>query len=73
VAAAFDHRGLGAIINNSRGIIFAYERPPYRERFGESRWQEAVVAATCDMIGQLRAETLAGRLTPSDAETPVSR
>ena len=29
VAAAFDSRGLGAIINNSRGIIFAHERPEY--------------------------------------------
>jgi orotidine-5'-phosphate decarboxylase len=62
VAAAFDRRGLGAIINNSRGILFAYERAPYRDRFGEVRWQEAVAAATRDMIDLLRAETPAGRL-----------
>ena len=62
VAAAFDAQGLGAIINNSRGIIFAYERPPYRERFARDRWQNAVVAATREMIDQLRAETSAGRL-----------
>jgi orotidine-5'-phosphate decarboxylase len=62
VAAAFQPQGLGAIINNSRGIIFAYERAPYRERFGTGRWQEAIVAATQDMIDQLRTETLAGRL-----------
>jgi orotidine-5'-phosphate decarboxylase len=61
-AAAFDERGLGAIVNNSRGIIFAHTRPEYRERFGESRWQEAVEAATREMIEQLRAETAAGRL-----------
>jgi orotidine-5'-phosphate decarboxylase len=61
-AAAFDERGLGAIVNNSRGIIFAHARPEYRERFGEARWQEAVEAATRDMIEQLRAETAAGRL-----------
>jgi len=63
VAPAFDYRGLGAIVNSSRGIIFAYNRPEYRQRFGEPRWQEAVEAATREMIAQLRAETLAGKLT----------
>lgn len=53
-APAFDQRGLGAIINNSRGLIFAHSRPEYKERFGPSRWQEAVEAATRDMIEQLR-------------------
>jgi orotidine-5'-phosphate decarboxylase len=57
VAGAFDQHGLGAIVNNSRGIIFAHTRPQYRETFGEARWQEAVEAATRDMIGQLRSET----------------
>jgi orotidine-5'-phosphate decarboxylase len=61
-AAAFDQRGLGAIVNNSRGIIFAHSRPEYRERFGAGRWQEAVEAATQEMIGQLCAETAAGNL-----------
>ena len=63
VAGAFDEQGLGAIINSSRGIIFAYQRREYAERFGPSRWQEAVEAATGDMIGQLRVATPAGRLT----------
>lgn len=62
VAPAFDARGLGAIVNNSRGIIFAHRRAEYSERFGEARWQEAVEAATREMIAQLRAETLAGKL-----------
>ncbi|MGO9115452.1 MAG: orotidine-5'-phosphate decarboxylase [Thermoguttaceae bacterium] len=62
VAAAFDPRGRGAIINNSRGIIFAYALKPYRERFGAARWQAAVEAATIDMIDQLRADTPAGKL-----------
>jgi len=61
-AAAFDPNGLGAIVNNSRAIIFAHSRPPYAERFGEERWQGAVEAATRDMIDQLRAETPAGKL-----------
>src|SRR5262245_32125834 len=61
-AAAFDEHGLGAVVNNSRGIIFAHARPEYKDRFGASRWQQAVEAATRDMIDQLRAETKAGQL-----------
>ncbi len=59
-AAAFDSNGLGAIVNNSRGIIFAHSRPEYRDRFGAARWQEAVEAATREMVGQLTAERAAG-------------
>ncbi|HCK40311.1 MAG TPA: orotidine-5'-phosphate decarboxylase [Planctomycetaceae bacterium] len=62
VAAAFDGRGLGVVINNSRGINFAHLRPEYKDRFGDARWQEAVAAATKEMIAQLRAETLAGKI-----------
>lgn len=61
-AAAFDERGLGGVVNNSRGIIFAHSRVEYRDKFGDARWQEAVEAATRDMIAQLAAETTAGRL-----------
>ena len=57
VAPAFDARGLGAVVNNSRGIIFAHERREYAERFGPARWQEAVEAATREMIDELRAAT----------------
>ncbi len=56
VAGAFDARGLGAIVNNSRGIIFAHERPEFAGRFGSARWQEAVEAATRQMIDELRLE-----------------
>jgi orotidine-5'-phosphate decarboxylase len=61
-ASAFDRAGLGAIVNNSRGIIFAHARTEYKDRFGAARWQAAVEAATREMIGQLKAETTAGRL-----------
>jgi orotidine-5'-phosphate decarboxylase len=61
VAAALDERGLGAVINNSRGIIFAHRRADYA-RFGEHAWQDAVEAAAKDMIAALRAQTTAGRL-----------
>lgn len=56
VAPAFDSNGLGAIINNSRGIIFAHRRKEYAEHFSADRWQDAVAAATDDMIAQLKAE-----------------
>ena len=55
VKGAFDSEGIGAIINSSRGIIFAHQRDEYKDRFGDDRWQEAVEAATLDMIEQLRA------------------
>jgi orotidine-5'-phosphate decarboxylase len=61
VGGGFDEHGLGAIINNSRGIIFAHARPEY-SRYGAGQWQQAVEAATRDMIAALRAETSAGRL-----------
>ena len=63
VAGAFDANGLGAIVNNSRGIIFAHASKIYKERFRAARWQEAVEAATWAMIEQLREGTPAGRLT----------
>jgi orotidine-5'-phosphate decarboxylase len=53
IAPAFDARGGGAVINNSRGIIFAHARKEYAERFGDQQWQKAVEAATRDMIDQL--------------------
>jgi orotidine-5'-phosphate decarboxylase len=62
VAGGFDEQGLGAVVNNSRGIIFAYAQRAYDERFGAARWQEAVAAATRQMIDELRSETNAGRL-----------
>ena len=62
VAGAFDSDGLGAIVNNSRGIIFAHRREPYAQKFSDARWQEAVEAATMDMIGQLHEHTPAGKL-----------
>lgn len=61
VAAAFDDRGLGALVNSSRGVTFAYEREPYRSRFGAD-WRRAVEQALRDMIADLAAHTPAGRL-----------
>jgi orotidine-5'-phosphate decarboxylase len=67
VAGAFDAQGLGATVNNARGIIFAYARPEYAGRFGVARWQEAVEAATRQMIDELATETTAGKLAASSS------
>lgn len=50
---SFRPDGLGAIVNSSRGVIFAYRRKPYDEAFGEKRWQEAVEAAAKEMRADL--------------------
>jgi len=55
VAAAFTADGLGALVNSSRNINFAHSRDPYRDQFGDARWQEAVEAATLEMISDLAA------------------
>ena len=62
VSGAFDENGLGAIINNSRGITFAYERPAYHARFGGD-WQSAIAQAVRDMIDDLATNSRAGLLT----------
>jgi orotidine-5'-phosphate decarboxylase len=62
VAAAFDAEGRGAVVNNSRGIIFAHRSKPYSQRYGDRGWQGAIEAATRDMIDQLRSTTPAGKL-----------
>ncbi len=49
VLAGFDDQGMGAIVNNSRNLIFAHRRPEFAEKFGDARWQDAVSAATDEM------------------------
>jgi orotidine-5'-phosphate decarboxylase len=51
VVLGLDANGLGAIVNSSRGIIFAYENPKYSDA---PNWQMAVERATLDMIEALR-------------------
>jgi len=55
VAQTFHADGSGALINNSRGIIFAHLKEPFKSQFGESRWQDAVEAETKQMIEELRS------------------
>ncbi len=62
VAAAFDANGLGAVVNNSRGILFGFHKGPLAEEFGEARWELAIQAATRAMIQDLATNTSAGVL-----------
>lgn len=62
VASAFDARGLGALINSSRGINFAYLKAPYREQFSPEEWEQAVEQATLEMIRDIATNTPAGQL-----------
>jgi len=66
VAAAFEADGLGAIVNSSRGLTFAYQRPAYRHQFGED-WRAAIVQAVRDMIDDLAENTPAGVLKVDNA------
>ena len=49
VTGAFDSQGDGAVVNSSRGIIFAWRDAAYRDRFGPDDYAAAAAAAACDM------------------------
>ncbi len=54
VAAGFTSGINGALINSSRAINFAYHRKPYRDEFPPEQWEDAVLAATKQMIADLK-------------------
>ncbi|MFO0944985.1 MAG: orotidine-5'-phosphate decarboxylase [Planctomycetota bacterium] len=58
IATAFDPDGLGAVVNNSRGILFAYRNPKYVGL----RFDQASRKATQEMIDDLARNTPAGAL-----------
>ena len=60
VAGGFDSSGLGAVVNSSRGVIFAYNQEG--SSYLPDQWQAAVRAAAEDAISRLRSETPAGEL-----------
>lgn len=62
VGPAFRSDGLGAVVNSSRGVIFAYEREPYRSRYQPDDWARAVQDAARAMIDDLATHTPAGAL-----------
>lgn len=62
VAAAFTPEGLGAVVNSSRGINFAFRSKAYQDRFTPDEWERAIEQATHDMIADLAEHTPAGNL-----------
>ena len=64
VAAAFDDEGFGAIVNNSRGIVFAYRQPELLAKHA-GNWQRCIEDAVQTMAADLAAHTPAGRIQKS--------
>ena len=54
IAKCFRGDGTGAIVNASRGIIYAYEDDRYKDRFKDN-WQRAVEQACLDCVAAIRA------------------
>lgn len=66
-AGAFDTEGLGAVINSSRGINFAWRSADLQDEFGEGLWREAIAEATRRMRIDLAEHTPAGQLISAGA------
>ncbi len=49
VVTCFNNDGYGAVVNSSRGIIFAYQKEPYSRDHGEEHFADAAGAAALDM------------------------
>jgi orotidine-5'-phosphate decarboxylase len=64
VAPAFDSEGLGALINSSRGITFAYRKAAAVNRFGDD-WRAAIAQAVHDMAEDLAAHSTSAKLKTS--------
>jgi orotidine-5'-phosphate decarboxylase len=48
VVGAFDYRGLGAVVNSSRAIMYAYRAEPYSALFGADDFAAAAAVAARD-------------------------
>lgn len=53
--AAFNGPGYGAIVNNSRGLMFAYKREPYKSKYRPEEFDKATEEAAVDMKDALRS------------------
>lgn len=58
VIPAFNDDGYGAIVNSARGIIFAYQREPFKDKFSSKQYKKATEAAVKEMKQDIN-ETLA--------------
>lgn len=54
IGGAFDGHVEAALINSSRAINFAWQRPEWKGRYNDETWRESIRAATEAMINDLR-------------------
>ncbi|MCF6155350.1 MAG: orotidine-5'-phosphate decarboxylase [Candidatus Brocadia sp.] len=54
IAYCFNPDGLGAIINASRSILYAYNISPWKEKYGISAWKDATREAIIKMNDEIR-------------------
>lgn len=45
----------GALVSASRHVLYAWTRSPYRERYGETRWERACEEAARDLAAEVAA------------------
>ena len=57
IAKCFNPNGYGAIVNSSRGITYAYNLSPWKEKYGTKHWECAVEEAVIKMNNDLKEVT----------------
>lgn len=63
VIPSFDQQGYGALINSSRGVIFAYQNPKYQSKYSVENFAKSSAEAVKDMREDLlRSLSQAGKL-----------
>jgi orotidine-5'-phosphate decarboxylase len=55
IKVSFDSKGLGAVVNASRSVIFAHEKEPYKSKYKPDEWTKAVVDAAIAMKNDINA------------------
>ena len=58
LTAFFNEDGLGAIVNSSRGIIAAWQKDEYRDKFAPENYADAARAAVLDMKQDINSAIL---------------
>ena len=53
VTANFDEDSLGAIVNSSRGLMYAYKKDEYKSIAEANGWEMATIVAVCDAKNEI--------------------
>ncbi len=59
VKACFKPDGSGALVTSSRGILYAFNQPRYRDQFG-TNWKKSIEQASRDFVAELRSVVMSG-------------